>query len=309
MKLTYTLLWIEDDPETIKLKSPEIKKHLDSLFFDTKIIPKEDDTGIIDLINNSDVNLILVDYNLREKKKGDDKKKMGDEIIDAIRQNRLYTEVVFYSAGPFRDKISLQLEGVFYSDLEGLPDKVNSIIDLTLKKNQDINNIRGMFIAETIDVENKIEELINLYFGSDPEKKVVCERLVSPEFRVFELMDKYKLMNVICRERTKSLVKQLAQASQEKKDEIKKEMIMLEKLSSELAKINTEIIENRNILAHTKESGQRNALVSYINKDNPIIVNDEYCLNIRKNIRKHTENLEALIQHVRTWQCEFPATT
>jgi len=309
MKLTYTILWIENDPETIKLKSPEIEKHLGTLFFDTKIIPKEDDTGIIDLINNSDLNLILVDYNLQEQKEGDQKKKTGDEIITAIRQNRVYTEVVFYSGGPFRDKISPQLEGVFYSTLEGLPDKVNSIIDLTLKKNQDINNIRGMFIAETIDLENKLEELINCYFGSDIEKKVVCEELVSPKFRVFELTDKYKLMNIICRERTKSLVKQLAEAPPEKKENIKKEMILLEGLTSELAKINTEIIDNRNILAHTKESDQRNILISYINKDKPTIVNDEFCLNIRKNLKKHSESLDVFIKHLQTWRCEFSAST
>jgi hypothetical protein len=309
MRLTYTILWIENDPETIKLKSPEIERHLDSLFFDAKIIPKEDDSGIIDLINNSDINLILVDYNLQEGKEEGKKKKTGDEIIDAIRQNRVYTEVVFYSGGPFRNKIMSQLEGVFYSDLEGLPDKVNSIIDLTIKKNQDINNIRGMFIAETIDLENKLEELINLYFGSDTEKKTVCEELVSPEFRLFELADKYKLMNIICRERTKSLAQQLAKASPEKKEVVKKEMIMLEKLSSELAKINVEIINNRNILAHTEESGQRNTLISYINKGTPTIVNDEFCLSIRKNIRKHSKNFDTFIKHIESWPCESPASS
>lgn len=308
MKLKYTILWIENERETIKLKEPAIRGHLDSLFFDTNIIIKEDDDGIIDLINSSDINLILVDYNLQEQKKKEKKKKTGGEIIEAIRQNRLYNEIVFYSAGPFRDKISPQLEGVYYSNLEGLPDKVNAIIDLTLKKNQDINNIRGMFIAETIDLENKLEELINCYFGADIEKKVVCEELVSPEFRVFELTDKYKLMNIICRERTKSLVKQLAEAPVEKKENIKKEMILLEKLSSELAKINTEIIANRNILAHTQESDQRNTLISYINKEEPIIVNDEFCLNIRKNIKKHSENLDKFIKHIQTWQCEFSAS-
>lgn len=306
MRLKYTILWIENELETVQLKSPQIKKHLDDLCFDLEIIPKEDDADLIKLLTSNDVNLILVDYNLQEKKRTQKAdaaaKKTGDEIIDAIRRNRLYNEVVFYSAGPFRDRIRAQLEGVYYSNLEGLPMKAISIIDLTLKKNQDINNIRGMFIAETIDLENKLEDLINAFFGSDSEKKTVCEHLISPEFRVFEFSDKYKLMNIICKERTKSLAAQLTTLKDgDKRECAKKEMIMLERISSELAKIDKEIIFYRNILAHTSESNG-NMLISYINKDKPITVNDEFCLSIRKNIKKHSENLDTVIKHLQTWK-------
>jgi len=50
-------------------------------------------------------------------------------------------------------------------------------------------------------------------------------------------------------------------------------------------------------MAHTRASpGSKNTLTSYILDNEPIVVDDEFCKNNRKNFKKHSKNLDALIK-------------
>lgn len=224
-----------------------------------------------------------MDYNLRSSEK-------GDELIKKIRSSELYTEIIFYSEdADFEEKIKSELiEGIYFVRGRGnLIEKVEKVIDVTLKKNHDVNNMRGLVIAETIDLELKMDEIILSYFGSDDEKRQVFEKILEPKFGALTTKKKYDLINKICKARLEML-----NNKGENVDNISK-------LYDEFKKIEKDIIEIRNVLAHTSEcTEKKNTLISNINKNNTqIYVDFKWCITKRKDIIGHSVNLEELLGH------------
>lgn len=291
MTLKYNILWLEDAPEYIDSLKPALQDHLSELGFEFGLHSAADDTDLIKSITDNDIDLILVDQNLSGKKK-------GEKLIDAIRQNEIYIDVIFYSqyAG-LREKTGEKLEGVFYAERDNLKEKTLKVIDRTIKRQQEINNMRGVIVAETIDIEKKMDTFIMKYFGADNEKKNVIEKVLDPEFEALSPKKKFDLINKICKEKIKSLADLHQKADPEKKDTFQKIKSSIESKKSQFINVYEEIIEVRNIMAHAEESaGSKNTLVSHIRKNEPICVDDKFCKGTRKNIKKHADNLDALIK-------------
>ncbi len=282
MDLKYEILLFEDDSDYVDSIKGLLDDYLDELGFKLVLDVKADGTHLDELISNDNWNLILMDYNLRSSGK-------GDELIKQIRSHELYTEIIFYSdSHDFEDKIRSDLvDGVYFvRGRSNLIEKVKKVIDVTLKKNQDVNNMRGLVIAETIDIETKMDNLILSYFGSpDDEIRKVFEKVFEPNFVGFTTSKKYEFINKICKQRKVSL------------NEKSENVIDLTKLHNEFKKIDDDIIEIRNILAHTVENpDDKYTLISKINKNNLTInVNYDWCIKTRKDIIKHSENLDELL--------------
>ena len=283
MDLNYNILLFEDDSGYVDSIEGLLEDYLDDLGFKLELCVKADVNQLNELISDDKWNLILMDYNLRSSEK-------GDELIKQIRSHELYTEIIFYSEDlGFEDKIKSELiDGVYF--VRGrvtLIEKVKKVIDVTLKKNHDINNMRGLVIAETIDLEIKMDSLILSYFGSDDEKRDVFEKILEPKFGALTVKKKCDLINKICKVRLKIL-------NGEGKD-----VSDLTNCYNEFKKIEDDIIEIRNILAHTSESTEnKNTLISKINnKNTPIYIDFEWCIIKRKDIIGHSVNLEELLGH------------
>lgn len=283
MDLNYNILLFEDDSDYVISIEDLLKDYLDDLGFKLKLSVEVDGNNINELILDDEWDLILMDYNLRSSDN-------GDELIKQIRSHELYTEIIFYSEVPdFEDKIKSELiEGIYFARGRGnLIDKVKKVIDVTLKKNHDINNMRGLVIAETIDLEIKMDSLILSYFGSDDEKRDVFEKILEPKFGVLTTKKKCDLINKICKVRLKMLNNEGEDVSD------------LTSCHNEFKTIEDDIIEIRNILAHTSESTEnKNTLLSKINKNNTsIYVDFDWCIKKRKDIIRHSLNLEDLQGH------------
>jgi hypothetical protein len=82
------------------------------------------------------------------------------------------TDVVFYSAkGPkfIKDKAAeLGLEGVYFSDRnqDQFIEKVSKVIKSTIRKVQDLNNLRGLVMAEVSELDHMMSEIINKYYDN-----------------------------------------------------------------------------------------------------------------------------------------------
>ena len=231
---------------------------------------------------------MLIDYNLQENKK-------GDEVIDAIRQNKLYNEVVFYSVGAFRHLIKDQLEGVYYASLDNLIEKTNAIIDLTLKKNQDISNIRGLFIAETTDLTKQMEEVITKILGLNGETlDFFTDSIIQDEF--FNDFAKYKIIKRFIDQKSEFLAKKIPTVSEQ--DQIKLVALQkkIEDVNLEFVHFQREIIELRNELAHSKKCNNGRNILYVRNKNKGCFEKKEYtdeeCSKIRKNFLKQSKKLE-----------------
>jgi len=298
MKLKYNLLWFEDSDTYLDSLKPRIEEYLENLGFEPIINVKPNGNDLEELTEDDELDLILMDFNLNTGSAGDEN---GNVLINKIRDHKLYTEIIFYSALPeFEDAIERRLEGVFFSERRDLFEKAKKIIDLTVKKNQDINNMRGLVIAETIDLESKMDNLILTYFGSDDEKKGVCGKILDPDFNVLSITNKMDLITKILKERIKTLETKIVELQGEQKEELRKKKESIEKLKSNFVKLKEDVIDKRNILAHTKEDeDHKNTLISQINKKGEkIVIDDEWCKDIRKNIIKHSQLLDEITQHI-----------
>lgn len=289
MDLKYDILQFEDDSGYIISIKKLLEDYLDDLGFKLQLHVEEDGDKLNKLIEDDDWDLILMDYNLKSNTK-------GDELINRIRNNELYTEIIFYSEdSTFEDEIRSKLiEGVYFvRGRDKLVEKVMKIINLTLKKSQDVNNMRGLVIAETIDIEAKMEGLILTYFGLDEEKNNVFKKILDPAFDAISTKKKFDLINKICKERIVSLNTMSEGSPNNKLSDIRN-------LYEEFKKIEDEIINTRNILAHVKESKEnKNTLTSTNEKNKTVItVDDDWCRKTRKNILKHSNNLDTLIKHL-----------
>ena len=287
MRLKYNILWFEDTKSYFEVASEDIYEYLEELGYIPDLERSPDNTDLLKKMGEKDVDLILVDYNLRNKLK-------GDQLVDTIRKNELYTEAIFYAQyPPDLLKIKGQYEGVFYATRENLIEKTKKIIDLTLKKNQDFSNIRGLFIAETIDMTKKIEQVMSKILQLENEQLdfFIDEIAQMPEFTD---TSKLKVMNKFFKSRLKSLNNEYeAIPPGKKRDRLKTKIDSIEQTKSMLGKYAKEVIEIRNALAHGKPTGEKNCLIW---KGKRKTYDENYCKKIRKDFLKHDENLKEIIK-------------
>ena len=163
MNLKYRILWIENEEDWVESIEDQIQEYLEDLGFvyERKLIAKEEQD-----ISYNDYDLILMDLNLADQPN-------GAELISKIRDLGVYTDVVFYSASGIdelrakgREK---ELEGVFYSGRTpdtAFVNRVKAVIDATLKKVQDLNNLRGLVMAEVSELDAVMDRIIPSYFNT-----------------------------------------------------------------------------------------------------------------------------------------------
>lgn len=162
MKLIYKILWIEDQMHSIRARKRVISNYIkDTKGFELEIKEIETfeqfkkDIGFESL---KDYDLVLVDLNL-----DDDENEDGNKIIEEIRGNDIYTEVIFYSSNyPHLSDLLTEnrLEGIFTSERNQIDTKAKKIIDVTLHKIQDVNNLRGLIMAEVAELDQLKESII-----------------------------------------------------------------------------------------------------------------------------------------------------
>ena len=178
MKLKYKILWIENEEDWVESIEDQIQEYLEDLGFDfeKRLISKEEKN-----IDYNDYDLILMDLNLADQPN-------GAELISKIRELGAYTDVVFYSAMGIDDLRAKckekELEGVYYSGRTpeaSFVKKVKAVIDSTIKKVQDLNNMRGLVMAEVSELDSRMASLIKKYFiekGNDAKTATFKKHLV-----------------------------------------------------------------------------------------------------------------------------------
>lgn len=177
MKLKYRILWIENIQDWVESIEDQIQEYLEDLGFiyERTLIGKEEKD-----IDYNNYDLILMDLNLADQPN-------GAELISKIRNWGVYTDVVFYSARIDELKAKgkeKELEGVYYSGRTpetSFVKKVKAVIDSTLKKVQDLANLRGLVMAGVSELDVRMLSLIDIYYiqnGSETKTKEFKKHLV-----------------------------------------------------------------------------------------------------------------------------------
>jgi hypothetical protein len=290
MNLSYNILWFEDEFDSMKPLVEDIKKYVEDLGFKFEEPKIEHDNSNIDSINYEYNDLILMDY----KFSGGDN---GDVLINKIRSHNFFSEIVFYSSSEISDlrKAVLEnsLDGVYCvgrSASAFLP-TVQDVIKATVKKVLDVNTMRGIVMAETSDIDEKMITIISSYIETlkeDDKNQFLTHRrgelLLSIDEKRKKIEDNAKFYNEWIFDSSHKWRTVL--------EIVKKNLPEKKKLTS---LYHDEIIIKRNKLAHLKISENVNGEKQLVNGD--FIFNDMTCKEILNNLKKHEKNIDEILLH------------
>jgi hypothetical protein len=153
MRIKYKILWIDDSPEWVESILDEIKEYLLGFGFVLEYDIKSSYKGI----DFSQYDILAVDCNLINEEKGID-------ALDLIRHEEVYTEILFYSQNGeavLREEMkNNRVDGVYCASREDSVDKLKKLILTTIQKTQEINNLRGLVMAETSELDNLMKLIL-----------------------------------------------------------------------------------------------------------------------------------------------------
>jgi len=292
MKLEYKILWIEDNPTSIRRDKRLVKEYIEDLGFICDIQEINNFSSFekdIGYVNTSEYDLLLIDLDLGNQETKDE----GNTIITNIRDERVYTEIIFYSSQ--YEELNRKLnehfvEGIFTSSRNELQDKVQQIIDITIKKTQDVNNLRGLIMAEVAELDRIKEKIIikATSITSDFDtKEYILQTLKKSYLDNLKQVEKYKEENI------NSILKKLYVDSDKKARTINK----VEKSFNEKEYRNI-ILAKRNKFAHIEETDGKDENGDACKMIADIPFTAEKCIEIRKEISNYKIILNNILEAI-----------
>lgn len=153
MRIEYRILWIDDTPEWVESQVDNVREYLSDFGFVLSPDIKSSYKGI----DFSQYDIIAVDCNLSDEEKGVD-------ALSLIRDNDVYTEILFYSQDgepKLREEMkNNRVDGVYCASRTSFPERIKKLIDTTIRKTQEINNLRGLVMAETSALDKLIKDIL-----------------------------------------------------------------------------------------------------------------------------------------------------
>lgn len=302
MKLDYNILWIDNDLQEY-IERGEVKYIEDTLIekgFEPNIEKVFNEANLNEFIHKHDYDLIISDFNLENT--------TGDLVIEDIRVNkRLDTEILFYTArGDYKNNLEVinRLAFIerltFWANRDGLIEKIEKVINLTLKKLLELNATRGLITAATSHLDVEIEEIYYILIDKpvDGEVKSKIERIFRTDFK--EIKKNFLKRCKAQRDSHATDYKMyFSQSDAFRKWDLLKELISLsvpEGFDLELFKnYYEEVIDVRNKFAHAKavEVEGRLVLKGHV-EGKDFEFSEERCIIIRQNLINHKRNIERL---------------
>lgn len=307
MKIKYNVLWVENEQDWLDSIVDEIQEFVEELGFKFSY---DVATGRSDISDYNKYDLILMDLNLASEP-------TGDEIIQEIRNLNIYTDVVFYSASgisAIRAKGNeKELEGVYYSGRNNVLflAKVQGVIMTTIRKTQDLTNLRGLVMAEVSELDVMMGEIL-LRFLTLPKnleeflRKVTADREKSIRKSLNKPDGCNKNCNLLIRQATIEDIVAQSDASQKARGV----NLVLTTLAQDGTNIyvspngkgfmenyETDIIRMRNNMAHCQsiemEADGREILKT---RRGDVVFNSEDFIKIRKNIVAYHTLFDILLE-------------
>ncbi|MBK7134143.1 MAG: hypothetical protein IPH69_15375 [Bacteroidales bacterium] len=308
MKLEYNILWIDNDlKEYVDNGSiGDVEKILTEKGFEPNAEKVFDEADLDESINKHDYDLIISDYNLENT--------TGDIIIKNIRtQKKSDSAILFYTAQPessfkakpqVMERLWMIDRLTFHIGRENLIDKIEKVINLTLKKLLELNATRGLITAATSNLDVEIEEIYYTLI-----EKPVSEE-VKPKIEKIFITDYKEIKKNLLRKckaqrdsHTADYKTYFSQSDAFRKWDLLKELISLNVPNGFdldlFKKYYEEVIDVRNKFAHAKaiEVEGRLVLKGHI-EGKDFEFTDESCIKIRQDLINHKRNIETLKQAI-----------
>ena len=330
MTLQYNILCFEDDEDVIRALVPKIKAHVDDLGFEFHYESYEDGVSLLERINQRDYDLILTDLNLHDGA-------LGDDIVEQIRQEAILTDVLLYSTNAAAiqeaQRRNPMIERISWGVGSGndLLERIKRLISFTVRKVQDLNNMRGLVIASAISLETQIKEILLDYVAAIPETDTQKEKVMGRIYKnrvdsarktlntleqrfnaqmlvalieddaLFTANNVIESLESVLNEKNKVLNTSINQATDHNvKKTLQESQENVLHLRDDLKLFKQEVIEIRNTLAHVKEEvlDGRTVLQSRRRGSNPIIVSEDTYIKMRIDLAKHKRSLAIIAAHL-----------
>lgn len=160
MDINYKILWFEDTDESFDTLSRRTSRYIEGKNLRCQI---KRIYGISDFdISQYDLNsyeVLVVDLQLSQGSK-------GYEIINAIRASNYVNDILFYSSAGVstleKAMKEYRLEGVFLSDRDNrlFMEKIKQLIDKSVRRSENVINIRGIVMDETSELDTQMSEIV-----------------------------------------------------------------------------------------------------------------------------------------------------
>lgn len=310
MKLEFTLLVVDDTPNSIEQAISALREHLEDKGFALRKEVEKDfsDQSLSKLaqLQGQNYDLVIVDFNLGLEEMN------GAEVARKLRTNLPFTDMVFYSSLPAANLLGElakhKVPGVFTATRAELDDSLRGLADTVIGKAIDLNHMRGIAMAEVAEMDMLMQETLACAFESSDENVAsAADRTIA------------KLQESICRNR-RELKRRLEESGvagiardgrlfphTQKYWAIRRLANCLTQTPSEdllmLQDYEDDVVKNRNLLAHAKEhSGEhgRMELRSINDRESPIIINEEWMTNFRRKLQEHRRALTVVCAAIRT---------
>ena len=297
--LKYRILWVDDNIETfIDLTiDKEFEDFLLGLGFVPEIIKFETaDTVLEHLKIDKKFDLILSDLNLANDER-------GDTLINKIREGDIFTEVLFYSGKPGFEEIAKTLyqdRVSFFSliDDEGFRkfrEKVYLLIRLTISKLQELNNMRGLVMAETSELDNLVIDIIQSFFLKEERETTKLREYIikaiqdsakgnSKRSEQLNELDNKSILNERIFDADKK-ARTIGKLLEFKGIHTKEPFIDFYKNYKE------NVLDKRNLLAHVKSDTIDGIEYLIFSDGSGEKIDQEQCIKIRTNLKKYSELL------------------
>lgn len=290
MNLKYRILWVEDERDWVASEIEFIKSFLEQHGF---TLEYENPEKYEDL-EFSKFDIIIVDYNLANDEEGQD-------VIEKIRNKELYTEILFYSQDG-EDKLRKiiaekeGIDGVYCSSKNNCITKLKKLIYTTIRKTQDLNNLRGLVMAETSELDEMMKRILTLVKDKNSFVKVIqngpCLQCKEPKKTIFTVNNEtiFEFNGV------ENLDKNIRNATAFiLYEQIKKYLgSSLYIGSKNIDSYHDEIRKDRINLAHYPEDTSTSVLM----KVNGVEYNEEKFVNIRKKIQEYKNIFQEIIDEL-----------
>ena len=275
MSLNYRILWVDDSTAWVASIRPSIEEFMTENGLTPLITFQENGNEIENIFRVENIDLLILDQGLPGKN--------GDEIIKDVRRHGEITEIVFYSQDDEHLNAVSQWDGVRYTHRDDADETIKGVIKEFIERNKSITVMRGIIIAEAIDVENKLTAIIKKIFGDKAD--LFKNKILDKPW--LDFAKKQMFVQSCLNDKLKEAGAQTPQ-----------DAALITKLSGccdILKLLQTEVIDQRNILAHSdKETNAEGHLVlnALGGSTQKITFNNEWKNTIRENMKKQRANLQ-----------------
>jgi len=184
MRLDFNVLWVEDQIDAVHAQQEKLKLLIKKEGFRLQVkfaSSVEEASGYLsDDIYGDHIDLILMDYNLGTGSNG------GEGLVQ-VRRLMPYKEIIFYSAeaNNLREILrTANVEGVYLSTREELPDKADGVFEALIKKVLDIDHSRGIVMGTTSDIDHFVNECLIAVCDSNEDNKTSALAIVKDRMKV-----------------------------------------------------------------------------------------------------------------------------